>query len=495
MWCLALCCLACLPLAAQQAVEIDKNITNKVETELAWQMNIPADDIDVQTNEGIVLLKGRVDNLLAKERAGNVAGAIRNVRGVVNEINVVPPYVPNNKLVADISQALLVDPATDSYEIKVKANMGDVTLSGTVESWTEKNLSEYVAKGVRGVKSIKNDIDVRSVADRPDNEIKTDIEQAISNDIRLYPRTVNVNVRNGYVTLSGTVGSWNDLLLARNHAWVAGVANVDSKLLTIDTWADNSNLRNKTYVMRTDKEIRSAVNDAFLYDPRVLSFKPDISVDEGVITLSGTVSSLSAKRAAGSDAQNVVGVVLVKNNLKVRPDNVPADSTLRTRVDEALHRSAEVDHLAINVAARDGKIYLNGLVDNYYELYRAEAIAANVKGVKEVMNNIGVTYSKDYGFYYPNGIFDHYYPSPFTRPGSYYSYPLSDGQIKENIEDELWWSPFVNESDITVTVLGKVATLTGTIDSWRARNAAIENAYEGGAYSVIDQMAIEYNTN
>ncbi|MCB0545732.1 MAG: BON domain-containing protein, partial [Saprospiraceae bacterium] len=81
------------------------------------------------------------------------------------------------------------------------------------------------------------------------------------------------------------------------------------------------------------------------------------------------------------------------------------------------------------------------------------------------------------------------------RPGSYYSYPLSDAQIKENIEDELWWSPFVNESDVTVTVLGKVATLTGSIDSWRERNAAIENAYEGGAYSVIDKMFIDYGTN
>lgn len=209
----------------------------------------------------------------------------------------------------------------------------------------------------------------------------------------------------------------------------------------------------------------------------------------------GTVSSLSAKRAAGSDAQNVVGVVLVKNNLKVRPANVPADSTLRSRVEEALHRIAEVDHLAVNVAARNGKIFLNGLVDTYYELYRAEATAANVKGVKEVLNNIGVSYSTDYGYYYPNGIFDHYYPSPFTRPGSYYSYPLSDAQIKENIEDELWWSPFVNESDVTVTVLGKVATLTGTIDSWRERNAAIENAYEGGAYSVIDKLAIDYGTS
>lgn len=72
---------------------------------------------------------------------------------------------------------------------------------------------------------------------------------------------------------------------------------------------------------------------------------------------------------------------------------------------------------------------------------------------------------------------------------------MSDNQIKENIESELWWSPFVNESDVTVEVDQGVAKLTGVVDSWQERDAAIENAREGGAESVIDYLVVENGNN
>jgi osmotically-inducible protein OsmY len=65
---------------------------------------------------------------------------------------------------------------------------------------------------------------------------------------------------------------------------------------------------------------------------------------------------------------------------------------------------------------------------------------------------------------------------------------LSDAEIRERIEEEIWWSPHVDSDDVQVTVDAGVASLTGTVDSWKERVLARQEAYEGGAADVIDRM-------
>jgi len=73
-----------------------------------------------------------------------------------------------------------------------------------------------------------------------------------------------------------------------------------------------------------------------------------------------------------------------------------------------------------------------------------------------------------------------------------YSYPAkSDAEIKEQINDELFWSPFVDADQVHVTVDQRKATLTGTVDSWAESNNAQENAYEGGAVYVDNDLIVK----
>ena len=60
-----------------------------------------------------------------------------------------------------------------------------------------------------------------------------------------------------------------------NTSWVAGVDDVDDSALEVKFWAKDENQREMT-VLKDDEEIEDAVKDAFLYDPRVLSFKIDV---------------------------------------------------------------------------------------------------------------------------------------------------------------------------------------------------------------------------
>lgn len=468
----------------------DDNITNRIETELIFQAEVPSYWIDVKTSDGIATLTGSVNNLLAKDKAEQVAMAVKGVQGVINRIEVDPPFRSDEAVESDIADALLDNPATDSYELEVAADNAVVTLTGQVQSWQEKQLAAYVAKGVRGVQEVRNNINVIYAEERPDVEIKREIQAAIDNNIRLEPHLITVEVNDDVVSLSGKVGSVNEKRQLESYAWTSGVQEVNTEKVEIADWAREDYLKKSTVQMRSDEEIKEAVKMALLYDPRVMSFQPEVTVNNGVVTLSGVVDNLRAKRAAGADVRTIAGVTNVRNNLKVRPERVPEDGKLAANINEAFVRDATIERFEIDVEANKGVITLHGEVDNYYEKYRAGDLASEVKGVVEVNNKIRVESESDYNYYYPYG-WNTYYPSPYIYPDNYYTYPLTDAQIKENIEDELWWSPFVKENEISVEVESAVATLTGEVDSYEEKSAAVENAYEGGADAVVDRLEVK----
>jgi osmotically-inducible protein OsmY len=55
----------------------------------------------------------------------------------------------------------------------------------------------------------------------------------------------------------------------------------------------------------------------------------------------------------------------------------------------------------------------------------------------------------------------------------------------------MWWSPFVDADDVTIRVSDGVATLTGEVDSWSELRAATENAFEGGARWVRNDLEVD----
>lgn len=469
----------------------DNEITNAVDRQLMLNSTTPSYMIDVETNEGIVTLSGTVNNLLAKDRAVKVTQMVKGVRAVVDEIDVDAPERDDLTLESDVNVALFNNPATTSYKIIVDASDGFVTLSGTVDSWQEKQLSEFIVKGVKGVKDIANDIEIAYKTDRTDYEIKQEINEAMSYDVRLDNGSIDVEVDQGKVTLSGVAGSAAEKQHATAKAWVAGVTMVESNALEVKDWARNKNLRKEKYVQKTDDEIKQAVEDAFLYDPRVFSFNPDVSVNNGYVTITGVVNNLQAKRAAENDARNVVGVFGVSNNLKVRPVEIPDDSDLEADIIKGLRRNPLIDKWQVIVTADNGIVYLSGSVNTYFEKTQAEDVAANTMGVVDVRNNIEV--HRDYGYdykYYNFYGWNSYYPPLYdiNRPSL-----VSDTEIKNNIESELWWSPYVNEGDVDVTVINGTAVLQGTVDTEREKLFAEINAIEGGAVEVDNNIAVVYS--
>lgn len=66
----------------------------------------------------------------------------------------------------------------------------------------------------------------------------------------------------------------------------------------------------------------------------------------------------------------------------------------------------------------------------------------------------------------------------------------ADLEIEEDIRDELFWSPFVDDDQVRVTVENGIAQLAGVVDTPRERLAAVENAVEGGAIGVENKLRL-----
>ena len=288
----------------------DLDITLAVDTQLENDDGVPAHMIDVQTQDGVVTLSGSVPHLLARDRADDVASTVKGVRAIINRLQVHPVVRSDDSLRRDVETALLADPATDLYDLDVKAADGVVTLNGKADSWQEKHLCVKVAKGIRGVKEVRSDIVVAPAPRRPDEEIQAEVRRKLAFDVWVRDERIDVRSLRGHVVLSGAVGSLAEKKRAFMDCWVAGVAAVDDKDLQVEPLLHLGNAMRRTEkpVMKADNDVKQALKTAFFYDPRISPAKLEIMVDSGIVTLKGRVETLAAKQAAGQDAENTTGV-------------------------------------------------------------------------------------------------------------------------------------------------------------------------------------------
>lgn len=484
--------LISFPVAFASPVVSDKSITDAVEDELINDAGVQADNIDVFTDDGIVTLKGRVNNILARERATVLARIVKGVRAVVNEIKVIPPVLYNfRQIKEEVEDALLLDPATESYEIDVAVRNNIVTLTGTVHSRKEKELCELVAKGVKGVMDVENKINIDWDRKRTDSEIEKEITKILEWDVFVDHRDVNVKVDKGNVILSGVVGSAAEKYLAAENSYVSGVKSVDNSKLEVSGWQRDGDLTRNKYSIKPAEEIRDAVKDALLQDPRVhlSDIVVEVIPESRMVILRGTVDNLKARETAAQDARNTAGVSSVKNRIKVRPDQKIGDNRIKDRLISAFRRDPYLTGYEIRINVVNGIVDLNGMVDTSFEKLQAHDVTSRVKGVINVDNNLIVkNFSNTYTF---DPWVNDYFLYDFYWYGNMRRYPAkSDSEILNNIKKELFWSSFVDEDQVEVKVDDGIATLKGRVYSWLEYNTALKNAYEGGAIYVYNELTV-----
>ncbi len=442
----------------------NSEIESAIERDFLSGLHGDMDKIDISVEEGIVTLRGSVNTLLTKREAEQITESIKGVRAIVNQITVNPPEVDDETLKENVEWAFTTDPVVESYEIDVRVNDGQVTLEGIVESFAEQRFAERVTERVRGVKSIENNIEIQTTSKRLDEEIEREIEKKVTQSVWYDGDHIGVDVENGIVDLTGVVGSLREKRLIESDAWVSGVVDVSAGELDVRWWARDPSKREKRISM-SDAKIKAAVKDALLYDPRVLSTNVTVTAKNGIVTLDGMVKNLSARDAAIQDAENTLGVILVEDDLDIKPLDPLRDDVITQRIKRSFKMDPYVEEYELNVLTVDGKVHLAGRVDTKYEKATAGIIASRQAGVIDVDNDIEVQ-------------------EAWTAK--------TDGEIKNDVERELQWSLLVDSDDIEVDVSDGFVTLSGTVHNKYSALAAIKNAYEGGALSVTNNLNIEY---
>ena len=137
----------------------DADVARSVENVLQWTTYLPKDGVKVTVEKGCVTLSGEVQREYQRRAAAKAIRYVLGVADVSNQISVRPP-LSSKAIKSDIESALKRRNRDDAENISVEVDGTDVTLRGTVRSWSERDLAQHSAWGTSGVRNVVDKITV-----------------------------------------------------------------------------------------------------------------------------------------------------------------------------------------------------------------------------------------------------------------------------------------------------------------------------------------------
>ena len=207
----------------------DNEIKQLIETAMKQHPRLSSFEPEVESNNHIVTLRGKVDNLAAKKIAGEIARNTTGVTQVENHIRVRPEKLSDNAALAkEVKTALLRDPYVSRFNMNVSASNARVYLEGRVDSGFEKRYAEFIASRVPGVVDVRNNLRVADleVPYRTDLAVQQEIEYGLRWSPFIDGQGIAVSVKDGIAVLSGNATSWRARMAATQIAQRAGAESV-----------------------------------------------------------------------------------------------------------------------------------------------------------------------------------------------------------------------------------------------------------------------------
>lgn len=216
---------------------------------------------------------------------------------------------------------------------------------------------------------------------RTDLSIKEDVLDELEWQPSIDETQIGVVVKDGIVTLSGTVDSYAKKREAENAAKsVAGVKAV----------AEDIEVKYGPTSQKSDTEIATAAANALKWNISVPSNKIDIRVEDGWVYLTGEVMWDFEKSAAKKAVENLPSVKYVVNDITLKN---PVDSSdIKAKITKAFERSADIDAKGITVKTDGHTVKLTGKVHSLKEKDEARNTAYYAPGVWTVENELEVVY-------------------------------------------------------------------------------------------------------
>ncbi|MDB6165758.1 MAG: Osmotically-inducible protein OsmY, contains domain [Lacunisphaera sp.] len=200
--------------------------------------------------------------------------------------------------------------------VKVKADDGVVTLTGTVQDKDDRNLAEDTVENLPGVVSVQNEIKVQSdYPEHSDKWIALKIRSRLLVKGNVSAASTKVDVADGHVTLTGTADNVAQKELTEVYAKdIDGVKGVNNQLVVKSSPPAKETMGEKV----DDASITSQVKYALLTHKSTSALKTKVATSDGVVHISGEAKSDAEKSLVTKLAHDVRGVQSVDNNMTVR---------------------------------------------------------------------------------------------------------------------------------------------------------------------------------
>lgn len=211
--------------------------------------------------------------------------------------------------------------------------------------------------------------------------------------------------------------------------------------------------------MKTDKQLRADVQDELEWEPSISDAETiGVAVEDGIVTLTGSVKSFSEKWAAENAAERVAGVKAVSVELEVQlpSDYSRTDTDIARAAVDSLRWNVNVPTDRVKATVENGFVTLQGDVDYKFQKKAAEDAVRYLTGVTGLVNQIDV--------------------KPSASPGA----------IKDQIEKAFKRSAQLDANQISVRVSGGKVTLSGRVSTWLERDDAEDAAWRAPGVSDVE---------
>lgn len=215
---------------------------------------------------------------------------------------------------------------------------------------------------------------------RNDKDLKQRILNELKWDSRVDWASVQVQVTDGVVTLTGVVPTYAQKIAAQLAAHrVTGVLDVANDVV----------VKPNDHFARIDTDIAAAVRNALEWDALVPNELIQSTVSDGWVTLDGEVDYLRERSDAEKAIRRLSGVVGVTNNITIRKQKIDVRQ-LRDEIESALERRATRQAERLRIEVNDGAVELWGRVHSWQEKRAVIGSVAHAPGLKQLRDHLRI---------------------------------------------------------------------------------------------------------
>jgi osmotically-inducible protein OsmY len=254
----------------------------------------------------------------------------------------------------------------------------------------EKREAFTIAQGVAGVLAVRDELSIDETIPTKGYKLISSLEAMFKADEYLFDNDLTVTGKEGRIILQGTVDTEFERTRVMERISSLGIEAYDNRIEICPV--ARGYVRNEPGFVK-DGEIEKAISDIIRMDERLHPLDCEILIEDGCVTLQGTIQDIYQKWFLEQDILNVCGVQFVYNGLIPRSETRPEGDISRD-VDRMLRSIPCLPLADVGFTCNGGDVILDGTVSNAEGKVLLEGIAARVAGVKSVVSRLSIEYPR-----------------------------------------------------------------------------------------------------